>query len=286
MRIRTITVIGAGLLLVAGSAGIAGCSGQDEKRARTAGENAALGKRAQQKRAPAPPPPRKIDCDRVKCVSLTFDDGPGPHTARLLDTLKAGGARATFFMLGENVQAHPDVVRRIAMEGHEVANHTWSHPDLTTQSPAEVRSQIQRTQQAVKNASGVAPTLMRPPYGATNTQVGRAVGMPLILWSVDTLDWQHKSVSRDTRIGVKEPEGGGIVLFHDIHKPSVDAIPKVVDGLKKRGFTLVTVSELFQGKPLQPGQTYNERIQKTEPVTASPSPQGTAGGATQPSPPR
>ncbi|TDD22751.1 hypothetical protein E1287_39600 [Actinomadura sp. KC06] len=244
-----------------------------------------MGKRAQQKRAPAPPPPRKIDCGRVKCVSLTFDDGPGPHTARLLDTLKAGGARATFFMLGENVQAHPDVVRRIAMEGHEVANHTWSHPDLTTESPAEVRSQIQRTQQAVKNASGVAPTLMRPPYGATNTQVGRAVGMPLILWSVDTLDWQHKSVSRDTRIGVREPEGGGIVLFHDIHKPSVDAIPKVVDGLKKRGFTLVTVSELFQGQPLQPGQTYNERVQKTEPVTASPSPSGPSAGPPAGAPP-
>ncbi|MFI0483729.1 polysaccharide deacetylase family protein [Actinomadura sp. 9N215] len=291
MRIRTIAVIGAGLLLVAGSAAGAGCSGPEEKRARTAGENAALGKKAQSKRPPAPPPPRRIDCDRAKCVSLTFDDGPGPYTARLLDTLKAGGARATFFLLGENVHAHPDVVRRMAMEGHEVANHTWSHSNLTTLPPAAVRSQIQRTQQAVKNASGVAPTLMRPPYGATNKQVGRAIGMPLILWSVDTLDWRHRSVSRDTKIGIKEPRSGGIVLFHDIHKPSVDAIPKVVDGLKKRGFTLVTVSELFQGTPLKPGQTYNERAQKTEPVTASPPPSGSpagapSGGPHRPSPPR
>ncbi|WUH97384.1 polysaccharide deacetylase family protein [Spirillospora sp. NBC_00431] len=281
MRITTITVIGTGLLLITGSAvGATGCGGPEEKRARTAGGNAALEKKAQPKRPPvmAPPPPRKIDCDRVSCVSLTFDDGPGPHTARLLDTLRAGGARATFFMLGENVHAHRDVVRRMAMEGHEVANHTWSHPDLTTLPPAEAREQIQRTQRAVKDASGVAPTLTRPPYGATDKQVGQAVGMPLILWSVDTLDWRYRSVGRGTRVGIKEPERGGIVLYHDIHKPSVDAIPKVVDGLKKRGFTLVTVSELFQGKPLQAGRTYNERVHKAAPVTASPPPSGSPAG--------
>ncbi|MGH3244305.1 MAG: polysaccharide deacetylase family protein [Spirillospora sp.] len=274
MRITTIAVIGTGLLLVVGTAGAAGCGGPEEKRARTAGENAALRNKAQAQRPPvqAPPPPRKIDCDRVKCVSLTFDDGPGPYTGRLLDTLKARGARATFFMLGENVQAHPDVVRRMVMEGHEAANHTWSHPDLTTLPPAEAREQIQRTQQAVKHASGVAPTLTRPPYGATNPKVGRLVGMPLILWSVDTLDWRYRSSGRDARVGIKAPESGGIVLFHDIHKPTVDAIPKVVDGLKKRGFTLVTVSELFQGKPLQAGKTYNERVQKPAPATASPPP--------------
>lgn len=263
VRIRNFIIIGAGLLLVAG------CGHAEEKQARTAGQNAALKRKAQARRSP--PPPRKIDCGRAKCVSLTFDDGPGPYTARLLDTLKARGARATFFMLGENVHAHRDVVRRMAMEGHEVANHSWSHPDLTTLPAAEVRSQIRRTQQAIKDASGVAPTLTRPPYGATNEQVGRAVGMPLIMWSVDTLDWRHRSAARDARVGIKEPERGGVVLYHDIHKPTVDAIPEVVDGLKKRGFTLVTVTELFQGERLAPGHSYTERAPRAQAATASPS---------------
>ncbi|MFI6748960.1 polysaccharide deacetylase family protein [Actinomadura luteofluorescens] len=273
MRIRNCAVIGAGLLLAAG------CS-HAERQARTAGEHGAIKGRAQATRSPkpAPPPPRKIDCDRVKCVALTFDDGPGPYTARLLDTLRRNGVRATFFMLGENVGAHRDLVRRMALEGQEVANHTWSHPDLTTLSSAEVRSQIQRTQKAVKDASGVAPTLVRPPYGSTNKRVEHAIGMPLVLWSVDTLDWRYRDVARDTRVGVKEPKSGGIVLFHDIHKPSVDSIPKVVDGLRKRGFTFVTVSELFTGRRLTPGTSYSERTAPPAQVTASPPPTGSSAG--------
>ncbi|MFB4310640.1 polysaccharide deacetylase family protein [Actinomadura sp. GTD37] len=279
MRTRRITVIAAGLLL------IAGCSHADKRQARTAGQNAALGGRAQATRAPAPPPPRKIDCDRVKCVALTFDDGPGPYTAGLLDTLHKGGVRATFFMLGENVGAHRDVVRRMALEGHELANHSWSHPQLTGMSSAGVRSQIQRTQQAIAAASGgVKATLMRPPYGATNKRVGRDVGMPLILWSVDTLDWRYHNAARDARVGVKEANRGGIILFHDIHKTSVESIPKVVDGLKKRGFTFVTVSELFQGRPLKPGVTYSERVTEPAPVTASPPPSGSPAGPARTSP--
>ncbi|WP_245666549.1 polysaccharide deacetylase family protein [Actinomadura latina] len=281
MRIRKIAIIGAGLLLVAG------CSHADKRQARTAGEHAALGRGAQAPRSPSPPPPRKIDCDRVKCVALTFDDGPGPYTAGLLDTLRKDGVRATFFMLGENVGGHRDVVRRMALEGHELADHSWSHPELTSLSSAEVRSQIQRTQKVIKEASGgVEPTLMRPPYGATNKRVGHAVGMPLILWSVDTLDWRYHNVARDVRVGTKEAKSGGIILFHDIHKTSVESIPKVVAGLKKRGFTLVTVSELFQGRDLKPGETYTER---TVEVTAEPppygSPAGPGGGSPAPSSP-
>ncbi|WP_243717091.1 polysaccharide deacetylase family protein [Actinomadura darangshiensis] len=272
MRTTKYAIIGVGVLLAAG------CS-HAERHARTAGQHATLGRKAQATPSPAPPPARKIDCDRVKCVALTFDDGPGPYTARLLDTLKKDGVRATFFMLGENVGAHRDVVRRMALEGQEVANHSWSHPDLTTLSTAEVRSQIQRTQKVIKDASGMAPTLVRPPYGSTNKRVGHAVGMPLILWSVDTLDWRYRNVTRDTRVGIKDPEAGGIVLFHDIHKPSVDSIPKVVEGLKKRGFTFVTVSELFGGERLTGGQTYTERVTKPAQVNANPPPSGSPAGS-------
>jgi peptidoglycan/xylan/chitin deacetylase (PgdA/CDA1 family) len=283
VRIRKCAVIGAGLLL------LAGCGHADKRQARTAGQHATLGSGTPTPRPPAPPPapppPRKIDCDRAKCVALTFDDGPGPYTAGLLDTLKKRGVRATFFMLGENVGAHAAVVRRMALEGHELANHSWSHPQLTGMSSAQVRSQIQRTQQAIARASGgVRPTLMRPPYGATNKRVGRDIGMPLILWSVDTLDWRHHDVARDTRVGVRAPKPGGIVLFHDIHKASVQSIPKVVDGLQKRGFTLVTVSELFQGQKLTPGATYTERP-RPAPVTASPPPAGSPAGPASPTRP-
>ncbi|NDU71597.1 polysaccharide deacetylase family protein [Actinomadura sp. DSM 109109] len=293
---RNCGLIGAALLLAAG------CS-HAERQARTAGEHGTIRTRAPQAARPssalpspsppAPPPPRRIDCDRAKCVALTFDDGPGPHTARLLDTLKRNGVRATFFMLGQNVGAHRAVVRRMALEGQEVANHTWSHPNLTTLSSAEVRSEIQRTQKAVKDASGVAPTLVRPPYGSTNRRVERAVGMPLVLWSVDTLDWRHRDAARDARVGVRAPKSGGIVLFHDIHKQSVDAIPQVVDGLRRRGFTFVTVSELFAGRALTPGASYTERTPPPAPGTASPPPGSSAGPpsastaptAPEPSPP-
>ncbi|TDC60413.1 hypothetical protein E1200_30505, partial [Actinomadura sp. GC306] len=252
---------------------VGACAGGEEKRARTAADRGAAsgdprhGTRPSPSPSPSPPPPRNIDCDRVECVSLTFDDGPGEHTGRLLDTLKAAGVRATFFMLGTMVQEHPDLVRRMVLEGHEVANHTWSHKDLTTLSDAGVRSQIERTQQAVKAAAGVEPTLMRPPYGATDDQVGRAVGMPQILWSVDTMDWRHRSVARNTKLGTTKPVHGDIVLYHDIHKPTVDSIPTVIDGLKKRGFTLVTVTEMFQGEKLVPGETYNAREEEAEQVT-------------------
>ncbi|WP_231330358.1 polysaccharide deacetylase family protein [Actinomadura graeca] len=252
-------MVGAGLLFVSG------CGHAPEKKARTAGDRKAAGQA--RKAPPSPPPPRRIDCDKIRCVALTFDDGPGPYTDRLLNTLRAAHARATFFMLGENVHGFPGVVRKMALDGHELANHTWSHPNLTSLSAAEVRSQVQRTQQAIAAASGgVRPTLLRPPYGATNAKVGHAAGLPMILWSVDTLDWRYRSVSRDTRIGVTAPKRGGIVLFHDIHKPTVDSVPKVLEGLRRRGFTFVTVTEMFHGKALKPGQTYTEAVVPKPPV--------------------
>ncbi|MDL4817641.1 polysaccharide deacetylase family protein [Actinomadura opuntiae] len=293
MRTRNFALIAAALLLVSG------CGHTEKKQARTAGHRLAAGTKAGAKAgarartAPAPPqrPPaqRRIDCDRLKCVALTFDDGPGPYTNGLLDVLKKDGVRATFFVLGQNARSFPAMVRREVMEGHEVGDHSWDHPQLTGLSAAAVKSQIQRTQDAITRASGgVKPTIMRPPYGATNRRVGQTIGMPLILWSVDTEDWRYLNTARDTRVGIKEPKPGGVILFHDIHKPSVKAIPAVIEGLKKRGFTFVTVSELFEGRQLKPGQTYSERMApkpaSPAPVTASPPPSGSpAGPAPSPS---
>lgn len=214
---------------------------------------------------PATPEPRPrrlhspVDCSVVKCVALTFDDGPGPYTGRLLDELRAADVRATFFLLGQNVAGHRRLVRRMVREKHEVGNHSWSHPDLTTLPSGEVRAQVLRTQRAVEEAAGVAPVLFRPPYGAIDARVARTVGMPMILWSVDSLDWLHRDVRRNIVVGVRRPRSGGIVLFHDIHRPSVAAVPTILEGLKRRGFTFVTVSELFEGRRLAPGRRYAER---------------------------
>ncbi|MEV5568575.1 polysaccharide deacetylase family protein [Spirillospora sp. NPDC052269] len=221
-------------------------------------QHAVLGKRAPAPNpAPAAPPPRNIDCAQLKCVALTFDDGPGPYTAHLLDVLKGAGARATFFMLGQNVGGHRAEVRRMVLEGHQLGNHSWSHPQLTGLSSKAVRSQVQRTQKAIYDASGgVTPTLFRPPYGATNARVGKAIGMPEIVWDVDSLDWRYRSVARNIRVGTREPKKGDVVLFHDIHKTTVQAIPRVLAGLKKRGFTFVTVGELTAGRRLAAGHTF------------------------------
>ncbi|MEU1391112.1 MULTISPECIES: polysaccharide deacetylase family protein [unclassified Nonomuraea] len=208
---------------------------------------------------PAEPPvgPDEPDCRKVKCVALTFDDGPGPYTGTLLRHLAKYRAHATFFVVGRNVGAHPDVVRRTVEAGHELGNHTWSHPDLTRLSPAAIRSQLARTDQAVKSAAGVVPGLVRPPYGATDRDVRRQAHRPLVLWSVDTLDWRYRDSARVARVSLKRVRPGSVILFHDIHPTTVKAVPRVLKGLSARGYRFVTVSELFGGRP--PKVVHNAR---------------------------
>ncbi|MEV5825886.1 polysaccharide deacetylase family protein [Spirillospora sp. NPDC052242] len=257
-----------------------GCGGTERPDPRHAGRNAALrdtptGTAA---RSPSPAPPRRIDCGRAKCVALTFDDGPGPHTAALLDTLRRAGARATFFVQGLHVPEHPAVVRRMVAEGHEIGNHTWNHPNLTTLPPDEVRAQIRRTQRAVRDAAGVTPTVMRPPYRAIDETVIEAVGMPVVLWSVDPQDWRRADVAKKVKVGLRDSGRGDIVLYHDVHASTVRAMPEIVDGLQKRGFTLVTVSELFGDERLKAGRVYTGREPDATPVGANPPPPGSPAG--------
>ncbi|MEV4581696.1 polysaccharide deacetylase family protein [Nonomuraea jabiensis] len=199
-------------------------------------------------RTEARPRPR-VDCRRVKCVALTFDDGPGPYTDTLLAYLAAYRARATFFVVGGNVVAYPGVLHRTAAAGHEIGNHTWSHPDLTMLSPARVRAQLGRTDQAIRAVTGMVPRLVRPPYGAFNATVRRQTGRPMVLWSVDTLDWRYRSSARVARRALRSVRPGSVILFHDIHPTTVRAIPRVLRKLAGRGYRFVTVSELFGGRP-------------------------------------
>lgn len=201
----------------------------------------------------------QADCLKVKCIALTFDDGPGPYTAKLLDMLAARHVKATFFLIGGNIRGREAVVRRELADGHAVGDHTWSHPSLSALSDGAIRSQLARTLGEIRRATGRGTTLMRPPYGATNRQVAVVtdrMGLAQILWSVDTNDWLDRNSAIVTHRAVSWARPGGIILMHDIHPTTVNAVPAILAGLARRGFTFVTVPELFGDRSLKPGKTY------------------------------
>ncbi|MCB1273681.1 MAG: polysaccharide deacetylase family protein [Leucobacter sp.] len=188
------------------------------------------------------------NCSLLPCVALTYDDGPEPYTRTLLRTLKAREARVTFFMVGSMVSGRESIVRSAAKDGHEIASHTMNHADLTMLSLAGANSQVKSAAAKLRAATGKKVTLFRPPYGAINQQIINRVGMPAILWSVDTNDWRRPGKSALIQRSVPVVRPGGIILFHDIHPDSVAVAGTVISGLRDRGFELVTVTQLFDGK--------------------------------------
>ena len=191
-------------------------------------------------------------------IAMTFDDGPhGTQTPRLLDMLKQRGLKATFFVCGQCVAEFPQIAKRIVEEGHEIASHSWSHPNLIPMSEAGVRDQLDRTHAIVKQATGVEMKTFRPPYGNFTARQRNwafaTYGYKTILWDVDTLDWQHRNPARTEAIALAQTRPGSIILQHDIHKATVDAMPSTLDGLVAKGFKFVTVSELIaMDRPLPP----------------------------------
>ncbi|HEX4084864.1 MAG TPA: polysaccharide deacetylase family protein [Chthoniobacteraceae bacterium] len=183
-------------------------------------------------------------------IAMTFDDGPsGPNTPRLLDLAARKHIKLTFFLIGQNAQRYPQLVQRELAEGHEVGNHTWTHPVLSKMSDDAVRAEIQKTQDVIINATGYRPTLMRPPYGAMTPRqrlwVSREFGLKIILWDVDPLDWKRPGPSVVAQRIIAGARPGSIILSHDIHSGTVDAMPEVFDTLLAKGFKFVTVSELI-----------------------------------------
>ncbi|MGC6466466.1 MAG: polysaccharide deacetylase family protein [Akkermansiaceae bacterium] len=186
-------------------------------------------------------------------VAMTFDDGPHPqNTPRLLDMLRARNIKATFYVIGGNVDRHPHIVRRIVAEGHEIGNHTYTHRKLTSLGDAELRSEMKRTQDSIVRAAGVKPRTMRPPYGALNQRQRQLVysefTYPTIMWSVDPQDWKRPGpLVVKSRI-LSNTNNGAIILAHDLHAPTVDAMPGTFDGLLSRGYKFITVSQLITQK--------------------------------------
>ncbi|MEV0370370.1 polysaccharide deacetylase family protein [Streptomyces sp. NPDC050636] len=201
-----------------------------------------------------------VDCRKAKCVALTFDAGPSENTPRLLDILKKEKMHATFFMLGKNhVVKRPADVKRIDAEGHELANHTWSHEILTEIEPAKAKLELSRTQDAVQKITGKKPTLMRPPQGKTDgevSKISRDLGLAQVLWSVTAKDYQTNDSALITKRVLDQTERDGIILLHDIYKGTVPAVPGILKELKKRGFTIVTVSQLLSPAKPEPGMVY------------------------------
>jgi peptidoglycan-N-acetylglucosamine deacetylase len=183
-------------------------------------------------------------------IAMTFDDGPSPETTpRLLDILKQRNIKATFFMIGQNAQRNPEIVKRILAEGHEIGNHSWTHPQLSKLSDQRVTDEITKTQDAIKDASGYTPVLFRPPYGAITSRqkdwIEKQFGLSIIMWSVDPFDWKRPGASVIEQRILAGARPGSIILSHDIHKQTVDAMPATLDALAQKGFKFVTVSQLI-----------------------------------------
>lgn len=201
-----------------------------------------------------------VDCGELRCIALTFDAGPGKDTPELLDLLKKEQVPATFFLLGENhVLKHPETVRRMAAEGHEVANHTWSHRILTDLDAKGIRTELARTQDAIEKVTGRRPTLMRPPQGRTDREVARVcreLGLAQVLWSATAKDYSTTDSALITRRILDAADRDGIILLHDIYDGTVPAVPGIIAELRKRGYTFVTVPQLLAPGVAEPGAVY------------------------------
>jgi peptidoglycan/xylan/chitin deacetylase (PgdA/CDA1 family) len=202
-----------------------------------------------------------LSCAVVKCVALTFDDGPGPYTDRLLQILKDDDAKATFFLIGNKVAANPAGAKRIADAGMEIGCHTWEHPNMTTIPADDIAGQFSRANDAITAATGRTPTLWRPAGGLSNDavrQVAGRFGLAEILWDVIPFDWANDSNTAATRyMLMTQIKPGSVVLFHDTYSSTVDLVYQFIPVLKANGYRLVTVSELLG--PRAPGSSYGSR---------------------------
>lgn len=203
------------------------------------------------------------DYQGKKIVALTFDDGPGPYTARLLDELKKRGVRATFFVLGTRVDAYPELIKRMEAEGHVVGNHSNGHKNLTRLSAAGIKAEMDACANKIEKLLGHKPEVMRCPGGNCNSKVlayAKNAGIPIAYWSVDTRDWESRNVGAILGKAFSEDgiKSGSIVLMHDIYSTTVDATIQMVDRLQKEGYTFVTVPEMIYAKEkkIEPGKQY------------------------------
>ena len=193
-------------------------------------------------------PPVELDPNKPM-IALTFDDGPSKHTDRLLDIFAAHGGKGTFFVVGNLIENRSDTVERIVLEGHQVAGHSWDHRQLTKLGSDELTQQIMATRAKIYEITGTDATVLRPPYGAVNEDVKNVceqLGVTIVNWSMDTLDWKYKDADKIYNTIINDVKDGDIILCHDLHGTTVDAMERVIPALIEQGYQLVTVSELLK----------------------------------------
>ncbi|MCB0928115.1 MAG: polysaccharide deacetylase family protein [Mycolicibacterium insubricum] len=202
-----------------------------------------------------------VDCAVVKCIALTFDDGPGPYTDRLLKILADNDAKATFFLIGNKVAANPDGAKRIADAGMEIGSHTWEHPNMTTIPVDDIPAQFSRASDAIEQATGTRPKLVRTAGGLVDDNVlaeARKQGLADINWDVIPFDWANDSNIAATRyMLMTQIKPNSVVLFHDVYSSTVDLVYQFIPVLKANGYHLVTVSHMLGER--EPGTSYGSR---------------------------
>lgn len=203
---------------------------------------------------------RKIDPNKPM-VALTYDDGPHrTYSARILDTLEKYNSAATFFELGDRCENNGDILRRAVNIGCEIGNHSYSHPNLASLSAGGISNQINTTNDIIYNATGIYPALVRPPYGSNGSNVRNNVNAPIILWSIDTLDWKYRNESYVTSVIKNNVTDGSVILMHSLYSSTASATEVIVPWLISQGYQIVTVSELAEarGIELQKGKVYTD----------------------------
>ena len=202
-----------------------------------------------------------VDCQQVKCIALTFDDGPSPYTDRLLQVLRDDNARATFFLIGNKVAANPAGAKRIADAGMEIGSHTWEHPNMTTIPPEDIAGQFSRASDAIQAATGQRPTLVRTAGGLINDAVlaeAKNQGLADVNWDVIPFDWANDSNTGATRkLLMSQIRPNAVVLFHDTYSSTVDLVYQFLPVLRANGYHVVTVSQMLG--PLAPGTSHGSR---------------------------
>lgn len=193
---------------------------------------------------------KKLQLDKDgKYIALTFDDGPHDQvTQQILESLKQYDAKATFFMLSNNVKYYPDIANQVLKDGHELANHSESHVNLNATNKKRIDDELLNSKTVIEEVTGITPSLFRPPYGEYNQKVidlANDSDQSIILWSIDTLDWKSRNAKSIYNITINKARPGAIVLMHDIHQTTADALPLVLNELSKQGYEFVTVSELL-----------------------------------------
>lgn len=206
------------------------------------------------------PTPAPTPVPKEKAVALTFDDGPSrDNDGTILQALQSCGAHATFFVLGNRARVDGDIMQTILDAGCEIASHSWDHPQLNKIKWKKAKSQIDRTDRIVsKLMNGYEITLLRPPYGGISDTMRKKVKKPMILWSLDTEDWKSRNAKKVFNRVKKEVKDGDIILMHDIHPETAQAVKKIVPWLSEQGYDMLTVSELMErkGKKLEAGKAY------------------------------